>query len=177
LSNSKKEFLSELKAQYEKEFELKNSLENKANYLLVASGVVAGLLFSFGANLSDEFSKSIYFGYVIASLVSGISLFVAAILCSALALRIRLYRYATVHIIFYHDDGTFNEDNKTAYVEMEEDEFLDNRIDEYLKSNKRNFEENEYKASKISIAHAIFFSGMATVPITISLFAIGSIFK
>jgi hypothetical protein len=177
LSDSKEEFLNELKAQYEKEFELKNSLENKANYLLVASGVVAGLLFSFGANLSEEFSISTYFVFIIVSLVVGTSLFVIAILCSAYALRIRPYRYATLHKIFYNSDGTFNEDNKADYKEMEKEEFLKNRIDEYLRSNKQNYEENEYKASRIKIAFRLFFSGMATVPITISLFAIGSVFK
>ncbi|HEY7695656.1 MAG TPA: hypothetical protein VIA08_00045 [Nitrososphaeraceae archaeon] len=177
MSDSKKEFLGELKAQYEKEFELKNSLENKANYLLVASGIVAGLLFSFGANLSEEFSKGVYFAYIIASLVIGTSLFVVAILCSALALKVSLYRYATIHKIFYNSDGTFNEDNKTDYKSMGSDEFLDNRIDEYLRSNKQNFEKNEYKASKIKVAHRLFFTGMVTVPITISLFAVGSIFK
>ena len=47
-------FLDELKSEYDKEFELKSSLENKANYILIAAGVTMSLLFSFGAVLVDK---------------------------------------------------------------------------------------------------------------------------
>jgi hypothetical protein len=42
-------FLDELKSEYDREFELKSSLENKANYILIAAGVTLSLLFSFGS--------------------------------------------------------------------------------------------------------------------------------
>jgi len=69
--------LNELKIQYEKEFELKNSLENKANYLLVSSGIIAGLLFSFGATLLEKFSTTPYITHLMILLFIGIILFVA----------------------------------------------------------------------------------------------------
>ena len=50
-------FLDELKSEYNREFELfelKPSLENKANYILIAAGVTMSLLFSFGAVLIDK---------------------------------------------------------------------------------------------------------------------------
>ncbi|HET9774608.1 MAG TPA: hypothetical protein VFP25_06450 [Nitrososphaeraceae archaeon] len=49
-------FLDELKSEYDKEFELKSSLENKANYILIVAGVTMSLLFSFGAVLVDKFN-------------------------------------------------------------------------------------------------------------------------
>ena len=47
-------FLDELKSEYNREFELKSSLENKANYILIAAGITISLLFSFGAVLIDK---------------------------------------------------------------------------------------------------------------------------
>ena len=47
-------FLDELKSEYNREFELKSSLENKANYILIAAGITMCLLFSFGAVLIDK---------------------------------------------------------------------------------------------------------------------------
>ena len=46
-------FLDELKSEYDREFELKSSLENKANYILIDAGVTMWLLFSFRAVLID----------------------------------------------------------------------------------------------------------------------------
>jgi hypothetical protein len=54
-------FLQELKDQYEKEFELKDALEGKANNILTISGLVATLLFGFGSFMIDKLGSSYEF--------------------------------------------------------------------------------------------------------------------
>ncbi|MDP9305326.1 MAG: hypothetical protein M3O68_03160, partial [Thermoproteota archaeon] len=154
-----------------------NSLETKANYLLASSGIIVGLLFGFGATLLEKFIQIPNLSSVICLLLIGIALFVVTILLSSYALRIKAYRYTTLHINFYNADGTFDEEFKNRYKEMNPNDFLDDRINEYLMANKQNFEENEYKASKIKFAQILFFIGMITIPFTVLLFTLGAILK
>jgi hypothetical protein len=114
---------------------------------------------------------------VIYSLLVGIILFVASILFSVLALRIKIYQYASTHEYFYNEEGMLDEDEINEYKNMVSDTFLDNRIHTYLRANKSNSTENEYKASKVNVAHWLFVFAMITVPITILIFIFSTIPK
>ena len=66
-------FLDELRSEYDKEFELKFSLENKANYILIAAGVTMSLLFSFGSVLVDKLNADYqYLTFVVVFLMIGV---------------------------------------------------------------------------------------------------------
>lgn len=172
---SNKEFLNELKEQYNKEFELKNTLETKANYNLVASGVVVTLLFGFGATLLNTSNPVPYLLPIVSIVLAGVILFVVSILFSIFTLRIKQYQYATLHEYFYTEEGCFDEEAKKKYKEMKDDDFFNERVDTYLRSNSSNFTENEYKAKNVKWAHRLFLAGMATVPVAILFFVFGAV--
>lgn len=172
---TKEYFLDELKIQYEKEFELKNSLETKANYTLAASGIIVGLLFAFASNLFSGFQNLPTLPYVSASLLIGIGLFIASILFSVLVSKIKMYHYATIHKYFFTKDGVFNEETKDEFKNMELDDFLDDRIDTYLIANKINYTNNEDKARNVKYTHWLFLFGIGLVILTVLLFAISAI--
>ncbi len=170
-------FLDELKTQYEKEFELKTTLETKANYNLVSAGVVVGLLFGFGATVLDGIDVVPNISLVLSSLLVGIILFVASILFSVLALRIKVYYYASTHEHFYNEEGMLDEEVINEFRNMDTDKFLDDRIHTYLRANKSNSVENDYKASKVNVAHWLFVFAIITVPITVLIFIFSTIPK
>jgi len=175
--NNKEKFLEELKIQYEKEFELKNSLETKANYSLASSGVIVGLLFTFAANLFNIFKNLPALPYISISLLIGVGLFIIAIFFSVQVSRIKQYHYATLHKYFFKNEGVFNEGTKSEYKYMKLDDFLDDRIDTYLVANKINFEHNEDKARNVSRMHWLFFFGIISIIVTILLFSISVLYK
>jgi len=124
-----------LKTQYEKEFEIKNSLETKANYNLAASGIIVGLLFTFGTSLLDPSKTILNIHCIVALLLLSIGVFVSSIICSVLALRIRDYYFAFLPNYFYLDKDTFNEEKKNEYKNMDYSLYLTKMIDIYLRSN------------------------------------------
>ena len=170
--NNKQNFLDELKIQYEKEFELKNSLETKANYSLASSGVIVGLLFTFAANLFNISKDLPALPYISISLLVGIGLFILAILFSVRVSKIKQYHYATLHKYFFKKEEEFNEETKAEFKFMKLNDFLDDRIDTYLIANKINFEHNEDKARNVSRMHWLFLFGIISIIITILIFSI-----
>lgn len=169
--DNKQNFLEELKNQYGREFEIKNSLETKANYTLAASGVIVGLLFTFGTTLLDPSKTMPNTQWIVALLLLSIGIFAISIIFSVLALRIKDYYFAFLPKYFYVDKDTFNEDRKNEYKNMDSNLFLTKMIDIYLKSNMSNFNENEQKAKWIEIAHWLFVGGIGTILITITYYS------
>lgn len=108
-------FLDELKSEYDKEFELKSSLENKANYILIAAGVIMSLLFSFGAVLVDKLNADYqYLIFVVVFLMIGVVTNGISVLFSVLGFSIKPYRYPLPYHAFFTKEGMFKRrSNKT----------------------------------------------------------------
>jgi hypothetical protein len=133
-------FLNELKKQYDKEFELKNTQENKANYLLAASGIVVTLLFSYGSPIIAKLSQH---SQLLLSadilLIISVSANVLTILFSVLAFKIQQYRYSMPSDAFYNDDGTLDDETIAQYRDGNDiDVFGDTMIDNYIRCNRSN---------------------------------------
>ena len=166
-------FLEELKSQYKQEFELKSTLENKANYLLIAAGVTMTLLFSFSPTIFTYVKPDYqYFHYVIIFLFIGILSNGLSVLFSVLAFAIKPYRYAMTHDIFFNKTGDFNYSKIKEYrdgegKDKEESEkiFKETIIETYLRCNRNNGKQNSTKAIKVQIAQWFFFSGMIFIPL------------
>ena len=164
-------FLAELKSHYDKEFELKNTLESKANYILAAAGIVVTLLFSFGSPIIEKLAQhSEVFLTARVLLITGISANVLAILCSVLAFRITLYKYAMPSDAFYDDKGNLNDEVIAEYSDGNDlDVFGDTMIETYLDCNRHNDAMNNEKTIKIKIAQWSFFTGIVIIPLIIVL--------
>lgn len=173
-------FLEELKSQYKQEFELKSTLENKANYLLIAAGVTLSFLFSFGVELIGELNQNYeYLTVVIGFLMLGIITNGISILFSVLGVAPTLYRYALPYNRFFIKDPTNNkfkfddkmiEEYQDGVGEHESESkkiFKESMVENYLRCNLQNGQQNEKKAIIIKIAQWLFFAGAISIPIVI----------
>jgi len=169
--STNKLFLQELKDQYQKEFELKDALEGKANNLLTISGLVATLLFGFGSFLIDKLGSTYEFLIpVTILLIMGIVGNVVSIFWSVLAFKIRPYKYSMPYDHFFNKDGSFNEKHVEEYRDEKDVEvFTNTLVDTYLTCNRHNRLQNASKAFKIKIAQWFFFGSIIIVPIVIGL--------
>ncbi len=77
-------FLNELNKQNNREFDLKNSLENKSNSLITISGIVIPLLFAFGIFVIEKIDRNYSLFIVAVGLLSLIIILnvIAIIFCS-----------------------------------------------------------------------------------------------
>lgn len=173
-------FLDELKAEYNLEFQLKSSLENKANYILIAAGVTISLLFSFGAILIEKLSSDYeYLLYVIVSLMIGVVTNGISVLFSVLGFSIKHYEFPFPYHIF------FKENPSTKKLEFDDEVikkfsdgigdsnpeslqlFNESVIKNYLECNKINAIHNSDKATKIKFAQWFFLGGAVCIPFII----------
>jgi hypothetical protein len=163
-------FLQELKSQYDKEFDLKNTLEGKANYLLTIAGVVSTLLFGFGTFLIDNLDTSYPFlSYITTLITLGVAINIVSVLFSVLSFKIQPYRYVMPYNHFFNDDGTFNEEAIEEYRDADIGVFKDTLIETYLRCIKHNDLTNKGKAVKVKVAQWLFFAGVITIPIAIGI--------
>jgi hypothetical protein len=170
-------FLDELKSQYQQEFELKSSLENKANYLLIAAGVTMSLLFSFGVELTGNLNKEYqYLSFVVGFLILGVVTNVISVLFSVLGFSIKPYRYTIHHESLFLKDPlngnlSFNEKLIEEYRDGEGEEavkkFKSTIIESYVTCILKNGIQNKSKAIKIKIAQWLFFAGAVSIPFII----------
>jgi hypothetical protein len=168
-------FLDELKSEYDKEFELKSSLENKANYILIAAGVTMSLLSNFGAVLVDKLNADYqYLIFVVVFLMTGVVTNGISVLFSVLGFSIKPYRYPLPYHAFFTKEGMFNEGAIKQYSEgMGKDKpesekiFKDSIIENYLRCIKQNAIQNKNKAIKIKITQWFFFAGTIAIPFII----------
>lgn len=125
-------FLQQLKDQYKMIFDIKTSLENKANNIISISGTVAALLFGFGIFLIDKLGPTYQLtSYVSFILIVSIGGSVLAILLSIWSFKIQPYSYVFQPKIFFNTDGTHT-DQVAAYKNAKWDKFKDMTINDIL---------------------------------------------
>jgi len=174
-SNSKELFVEALKAEYNAQFELKNSLEAKSGQLITVCGIVIPLLFGFSSLLVDKsFNKQVLLFSLEVVLVIIITLEAASIFLSVWALRIQIYRHAFLPNAFFTEDKKGRlidlvEKEVNEFGKKDSEEIYDILIKEFLLSNKENLYQNDIKATKIQIAQYLFLIGLAMVPILVGI--------
>jgi hypothetical protein len=165
--SSSARFVEELRMQYEKEFELKSSLESRASNIITASGTIAGFLLVFGTFLLGGLDKSsILSGYVTGSLIGGIATAMTAISFSIYASFLRKYSYALGDVSALTMEDRNNKKNRLPnevqikhFTDKNEDEFIKEMIIAYTKSIYNNDSKNRNKAIAVLIGQcAIFIS-------------------
>ena len=163
-------FLDELNKQNNREFDLKNSLENKSNSLITVSGIVIPLLFAFGIFVIEKIDR----GYPLFGVAEGLLCFIVilniiAIVFAVLSAKIRNYEYPFLHFNFYDDTDKINTSAIKEYIDSEPNKFNELLIEEYLSCNKSNFEINEKKANYIKIGQCVFIVSLGLIPILIGI--------
>jgi hypothetical protein len=163
-------FLDELNKQHNKEFDLKQSLENKSTSLLTVCGIIIPLLFGFGLFSMKEIEPTYSLLNIVKGLlISVLVLNIVSIFFAIWSSRIRNYRYPFLHSNFFDDDCCLKKDVIKEYTDSKDDEFKGMLIEEYLKSNNFNYKVNEKKAKYIKIGQIIFIISLSLIPILISI--------
>ena len=161
-------FLDELNKQHNRELDLKQSLENKSNSLLTVCGIIIPLLFGFGIFVIEKIPQSYSLLNVAeALLISVLVLNIITIFFAVWATKICNYKYPFLHSNFFDDNCCLKKSVIKEYTDSKEDEFNDMLIEEYLQSNKFNYDTNEKKAKYIRIGQYIFIISLSLVPILI----------
>jgi hypothetical protein len=163
--SSRELFVEELRNSYQKGWEVKSTLETKANNIITISGTVATLLFGFGSlflgSLNPDYQLLSVF---IAFLLIGIIASVIAIIFGGLSFRIRTYE-VPIGLDFFAKRPELIDEFKKATS----DTFYNTIITAYLRCMKQNNDENESKVKHISIAQWLFFTSMIVTPILLGV--------
>jgi hypothetical protein len=166
-TTSKELLIEELRMQYNKDWDIKDSLDGKASSMITVSATVAALLFGFGAFMLKSISPSYEFmSLFLYLLIASIVGTVASIILSTLAFRIQKYKIALGDSIFY-DEKTDEriEEMVEKYKTSPLDKFRNTMVNAYLKSIRENNKRNRGKAKMISIAQIVFSGSMIVFPI------------
>jgi hypothetical protein len=151
--------LQELKSAYEREWNRKESFENKANHTIAISGTIATLLFGFTAFLfTNSPHENNFFNVIMIALVSSVSASIISILLSVLASRIQNYAYAI------HNIDLKEYKDSTKYI------VTNSLINDYYSALQLNADENDKKAKWMRYAHWVLFFSILTILIPLILF-------
>jgi hypothetical protein len=178
---TQKEFLDELRQQYQKGFENRTNLDGKAEGLITISATISAFFLTFGSFLVSGFERNYDLLWLVyAFLVFGIIAGIAAILLCAFVLRLQRYRYIISYEPFYKarknkkDSFEYNLDEIGYYTKLPLPDFELTMIKEYLRSIRENTLVNKKKAIGIIYAQWIFVASIAIILGLIILLVIAS---
>jgi hypothetical protein len=172
VTNSRQLFLQALKDEYNAQFELSNALEGKSGRLITVCGIFIPLLFGFSSSLIEKANSNPNVeSFLTILLVISLSIAVASIFFSLLALRIKPYSHAFLPDDFFDKDtGILDKEEVKKYGDKDEQEIYDEMIEDYLESNKHNKEVNHNKAYNIKISQYLFLISLGIVPVLVTVF-------
>lgn len=160
------DLLREIRIQYDRIHQIKDSLRTKANNTIMMSGTITPLLIGFGIFLLQDVESANY-GYVIAAilaLMAEVILTTFTIKYSLNAYRTKEYYYPVSYGPFYLADGNFNEDVIQQFIDSTDDEFNEHFIREYLIGIRQNQNTLSDVTNKIDTAQKLFLLLVGTLP-------------
>jgi hypothetical protein len=160
-------FREELKAEYEKDFELKERLDNKANNIVTMAGLVAAIFAGFITFVLED-AVAPNFWLLIASIIAllvELYFLVKTIQSSITSTKVANYQHVFLWSHFINDKDELNHMRINEWKQATRKQFNDTLIQDYLKCSRRNHELNEKKASDIEKAQKYFFRAIAVIPI------------
>jgi hypothetical protein len=176
--------LDELKAQYDKEFETQEALDEKTSNMMATAGTVTSLLFGFGTFLVARIEPTyalLYFAIL--------SLLLAAIITNIFSVFMCVKAYYVRDYYFVAKDKSFLKKNPNSYtakddiaglkgldddrirhyIEMEESDFKLSLIRTYIRYNLINADNNDKKAKYVTLAQLTFLIGLVIIPILLAI--------
>ena len=168
-----KDFLNELKFQYEKDFELKNTLDSKASNMSTISGSIVTISLLIATFLISKITSDIYVGISVGILAIGILFGILTIINFLRSYSVRRYRYAMGHEAFF-DEQEYKKEVAKRFITASKQTFAEHLAREYLESIKHNMKANEDKANIIKEAQTYLTIEIAIISVLVA-FAIMSI--
>ena len=162
-------FVSELRAQYNIEFDNKKNLETKASSIIAISGTVAALLFGFGTFIISRVDPTYHlFMYILTLLMISISSVTVSIILSIFASTIQKYLVVADHKGFYKGQE-FDKEIWERYCYSNKNKFNMAIAKNYFSCIEHNACINEKKARYVKFAQIVFFCGLAVLPILLAI--------
>lgn len=151
--------MNELKSEYSKDLELKNSLDNKANSTMTATITSSSLIITILTFLISRVETlNILFQILVVLFGIGLALIIVTMIYSFKAYKIRDYRFAIKRKIFFKDDEL--DDKKIdEKINRENRKLVKDRIKDYLKCLNHNTELNNLRAVFIQRSQIFFIIG------------------
>jgi len=170
-------FSEALKTEYDREFEVKERLDNKASNMITFSGATAAIFMGFGTFLLKDIStpNPILMGFSVLALLIGLGFIIKTIIHAINASRIVEYSSVMIHSTFLDDDGKPKRDIIKAYRNAPTRVFSGRLAKDYLGANYDNAKENAKKAVSLKEAQFAFRNAVVTIPI-FAVFAIATKF-
>ena len=159
------DFLRELRLQYDRIHQIKDSLRTKANNTIMMSGTITPLLIGFGIFLLRDIEPQnfVFLIFAILALMAEIILTTIIIRYSLNAYRAREYYYPISYEPFY-DNENLREDVIQLFIDSNDEEFNRLYINEYLTGIRQNQRTLTDISNKIDVAQKYFLALVGTIP-------------
>jgi len=168
--------LNELRLQFSRIMEVKEKLDNKTNSMMGIAGTMATLLGGFGVLLFDKLDLNyVNTNYVAMFFISSIIAFVITIVFTILAHLLRNYSYP-------YDESTRIKDGNADRIwiskigKLNEKQFLQNLIANYLECLNNNTKSNSAKTIFLTYSHYFFLAGIISMVILV-IFIVDAFYK
>jgi hypothetical protein len=177
-------FLNELKSQFDRDIDIRNSLESKSTQLITMSSTIVTILVSIGAFLISKISANpdlqntyplVYPSIFLVSLgilVSGIVLATICIYFLTKSAAIRKYKYPMGHENFFENDN-YDEKEADKFRKYPTEVFNKHMVKEYLQSIKTNSESISEKSGLIKKGQKFLNPAIFTIAILV-VFVLGT---
>jgi hypothetical protein len=148
---------SEIKDAYNKQFELKESLDRKAQANIQVAGIVITLLFGFSAFILTVFGQS--FGikaHILELTIISMILNTVGVLLAVKTLKLKDFQFMFADL---------NDGKLTEYLQSSKFVTLNSLIADYHITNDHNIHENKKKAHLLRVSQETIFVGLLVIPI------------
>jgi hypothetical protein len=162
LGNSHELVLSEIKDAYNKQLELKETLDRKAQTNIQIAGIIITLLFGFSAFIFTIFGQAFENKIQVLELIVLSMIFnLASVLMAVRTLKLRDFQF------MFSDLG---QGKLKEYISSTKFVAINSLIDDYDNTNRHNIRENRKKANLLRISQETMFIGILIIPIVIVAF-------
>jgi hypothetical protein len=159
------EFLNELRIQFERDLDIKKTLDSKATNMITMSGTIVTILIAIGTFLLTRLeSTSNVFHVSLWILAVGIVLAITCIVLQIFSYSLKKYTFPMGHESFFVD-GEFNKEMSEKFRNAPKDQFTKRMVEEYLVSIKNFSKVNAKKARLIKIGQWCFVSGIIAIAV------------
>jgi hypothetical protein len=148
--NSKNLLINELKFQYDREIDLKKSIDSKINSFITTSSSITTLNVAIGVFFLSKIENTTNFYYYIPIILLGcVTLFaIVSILRFTSIYGIRMYKYPFGHQHFF-ENNVYSWEKVNKIKDFQEDDFKLMMIKNYIESIKTFDEINEERTNKV----------------------------
>jgi hypothetical protein len=162
------DFLAELISQFDKDIDLRKTLDNKANTMITVISGITILLIAIGTFLISRIAeKNIVYDISIGILAWGVVLATVSIWYFIQSYSLRSYKYAVGHEYFFDEEGNYKKELVQTMRELPKKQFNDLLYKGYLESIKTSATLNEDKAIGISKGQRFLIYTLLTTAILV----------